>query len=104
MSVYVMGPPQRAPRSYLPRARRVEDRLPPLLPGPVGLVDLQEPMHSFCAFTTSSIVARGSRWKDSWRSRFVWAAAVGEAARTLAMTDRSVRSRSAAAHTQLTRP
>src|SRR5207247_10403199 len=40
MSAYVMGPPKRAARSYLPRARRVEDRLPPLLPGPVGLVDL----------------------------------------------------------------
>src|SRR5437667_272000 len=40
MSVYVMGPPKRAARSYLPRARRVEDWLPPLLPGPVGLVDL----------------------------------------------------------------
>src|SRR5207244_8844342 len=40
MSVYVRGPPQRAARSYLPGVRRVEDRLPPLLPGPVGLVDL----------------------------------------------------------------
>src|SRR5206468_3405606 len=39
-SGYVRGPPQRAGRSSLRRARRVEDRLPPLLPGPVGLVDL----------------------------------------------------------------
>src|SRR3989449_1629953 len=41
-------------------------------------------MHAFCARTTSSIAARGSRWKDSWRSRFVCATAVGAAARAFA--------------------
>src|SRR5712692_6651011 len=55
----------------------------------------QDAMQSFCERTTSSIIARGSRWNDSWRRRFACAFAVGDAACALAMISASVRSSSA---------
>ena len=64
-----------------------------------------EAMQSRWAAITSSIIARGSWWNDSWSSRLVWR--VGGAAPMAQRARRSrpaSRRRSAGAHTQFTRP
>ncbi len=61
-------------------------------------------MHSRWARITSSIISRGSRWKEAWSSRLEWPVAVREEWNAFSTMPASAASTPAGSTTQLTRP